>query len=118
MSPAARPLPPSALAELLALKAAGTISGSAAKEVLAVMVETGRAAAEIVRERGLEQVSDESALAAEVDAVIASHPDEVAAFRGGKQGLIGFFVGQVMKRTGGQANPQLVNQLVREKLAG
>ena len=118
LSPEPRPLSPTALAELLALKAGGTISGSAAKEVLAVMVETRRGAAEIVHERGLEQVSDESALAAEVDAVIAAHPDEVAAFRGGKQGLLGFFVGLVMKRTGGQANPQLVNRLLREKLAG
>jgi aspartyl-tRNA(Asn)/glutamyl-tRNA(Gln) amidotransferase subunit B len=116
--PGPRPFPPAALAELLALKAGGTISGSAAKEVLAVMVETGRGPAEIVRERGLEQVSDESALAAQIDAVIAEHPDEVATYRGGKQGLIGFFVGQVMKRTGGQANPQLVNRLLREKLAG
>jgi aspartyl-tRNA(Asn)/glutamyl-tRNA(Gln) amidotransferase subunit B len=118
LTPDPRPLPPSELAELLALKAAGTISGSAAKEVLAAMVETGRSAAAIVRERGLEQVSDESALAAEVDAVIAAHPNEVAAYRAGKQGLIGFFVGQVMKRTGGQANPQLVNRILREKLAG
>ncbi len=118
LSPEPRPISPAALAELLALKAAGTISGSAAKEVLAVIVETRRGAGEIVRERGLEQVSDEDALGAEIDAVIAAHPDEVAAFRGGKQGLIGFFVGQVMKRTGGQANPQLVNRLLREKLVG
>ena len=82
------------------------------------MVETGKGAAEIVAERGLAQVSDEAALEAEVDAVIAAHPAEVAAYRGGKQGLMGFFVGQVMKRTGGQANPQLVNRLLREKLAG
>ena len=118
LSPEPRPLAPAALAGLLALKAEGAISGSVAKEVLAVMVETGKGAAEIVRERGLEQVSDADALAAEVDAVIATHPDEVAAFRGGKQGLIGFFVGQVMKRTGGQANPELVNRILREKLAG
>ena len=117
LTPAPLPLAPAALAELLELKAAGTISGSAAKEVLAAMVETGKDAVEIVREQGLEQVSDSAALSAEIDAVIAGHPDEVAAYRGGKQGLIGFFVGQVMKRTGGQANPQLVNQLLREKLA-
>jgi aspartyl-tRNA(Asn)/glutamyl-tRNA(Gln) amidotransferase subunit B len=118
LGPAARPLAPAALAGLLALKAAGTISGSVAKEVLAAMVETGKDAAEIVRERGLEQVSDSAALSAEIDAVIAAHPEQVAAYRGGKQGLIGFFVGQVMKRTGGQANPQLVNRLLREKLGG
>ena len=118
LAPEPRPVAPERLAELLRLKAEGRISGSAAKEVLALMAETGRGAAELVRERGLEQVSDADALTAEVDAVIAAYPDEVAAFRGGKQGLIGFFVGQVMKRTDGQANPQLVNQILREKLAG
>ena len=118
LAPAPEPLAPAALAELLALKAEGKISGSVAKEVLALMVETGKGAAEIVAERGLAQVSDEAALEAEVDAVIAAHPAEVGAYRGGKQGLMGFFVGQVMKRTGGQANPQVVNRLLREKLAG
>jgi aspartyl-tRNA(Asn)/glutamyl-tRNA(Gln) amidotransferase subunit B len=118
LEPRPEPLAPTALAELLALKADGTISGSVAKEVLALMVESGRGAAEIVSERGLAQVSDEAALEAEVAAVVAAHPAEVAAYRGGKQGLMGFFVGQVMKRTGGQANPQIVNQLLREKLAG
>jgi len=118
LAPAPEPLAPAALAELLALKAEGRISGSAAKEVLTLMVETGKGAAEIVAERGLAQVSDEAALEAEVDAVIADHPAEVGAYRGGKQGLMGFFVGQVMKRTGGQANPQVVNRLLREKLAG
>lgn len=118
LEPEPRPLAPERLAALLALKAEGRISGSAAKDVLAAMVETGRDPAAIVAERGLEQVSDADALAAEIDAVIADHPDEVAAFRGGKQGLIGFFVGQVMQRTGGQANPQLVNQILRDKLAG
>jgi aspartyl-tRNA(Asn)/glutamyl-tRNA(Gln) amidotransferase subunit B len=118
LAPQPRPLAPAALAGLLTLKAAGTISGSVAKEVLSAMVETGRDAAEIVRERGLEQVSDSAALSTEIDAVIAAHPDEVVAYRGGKHGLIGFFVGQVMKRTGGQANPGLVNRLLKEKLAG
>jgi aspartyl-tRNA(Asn)/glutamyl-tRNA(Gln) amidotransferase subunit B len=118
LGPEPRPVAPGALAELLTLKAEGKVSGSAAKEVLALMAETGKSPAEIVRERGLEQVSDAAALESEVDAVLAAHPAEVAAFRSGKQGLIGFFVGHVMKRTGGQANPQLVNQLLREKLAG
>lgn len=118
LAPIPQPLAPAALVDLLALKAEGKISGSVAKEVLALMVETGKAAAEIVSERGLAQVSDEAALEAEVAAVIVDHPAEVAAYRGGKQGLMGFFVGQVMKRTGGQANPQVVNRLLREKLAG
>jgi aspartyl-tRNA(Asn)/glutamyl-tRNA(Gln) amidotransferase subunit B len=118
LEPRPEPLAPTALADLLALKAEGKISGSVAKEVLAHMVESGKGAAEVVSERGLAQVSDEGALEADVDAVIAAHPAEVAAYRGGKQGLMGFFVGQVMKRTGGQANPQVVNRLLREKLAG
>jgi aspartyl-tRNA(Asn)/glutamyl-tRNA(Gln) amidotransferase subunit B len=116
LAPEPRPLAPVALAELLALKADGKISGSVAKDVLARMVETGKGAAAVVAEEGLAQVSDEGALAADVDAVIAAHPAEVEAYRGGKQGLIGFFVGQVMKRTSGQANPQVVNRLLREKL--
>jgi aspartyl-tRNA(Asn)/glutamyl-tRNA(Gln) amidotransferase subunit B len=118
LDPEPEPLSPTALAELLALKGDGRISGSVAKEVLALMVESGKRAADIVAERGLAQVSDASELEAEVEAVIAAHPAEVAAYRGGKQGLMGFFVGQVMKRTGGQANPQIVNRLLREKLAG
>ena len=118
LTPAPEPLAPAALVELLALKADGKISGSVAKEVLALMVETRKGAAEIVAERGLAQVSDEAALEAEVEAVIAAHPAEVAAYRGGKKGLMGFFVGQVMKRTGGQANPQVVNGILREKLGG
>ncbi|HYO45688.1 MAG TPA: Asp-tRNA(Asn)/Glu-tRNA(Gln) amidotransferase subunit GatB [Gemmatimonadota bacterium] len=118
IEPEPRPVAPGRLAELLKLKSDGRISGSAAKEVLALMAETGKGPTEIVRERGLEQLSDAAALEAEIDAVIAAHPTEVAAFRGGKQGLIGFFVGHVMKRTGGQANPQLVNRLLRDKLAG
>jgi aspartyl-tRNA(Asn)/glutamyl-tRNA(Gln) amidotransferase subunit B len=116
LTPEPRPVAPADLAELLRLKSAGTISGSAAKEVLAVMVETGRSPAEIVRERGLEQVSDVDALSAHVEAVVEAHPDEVAAYRGGKNGLLGFFVGQVMRRTQGKADPQLANRLLRERL--
>ena len=82
------------------------------------MVETGGDPAAIVQERGLDQVSDADLLAAEIDAVLAAHPDEVSAYRGGKEGLMGFFVGQVMRRTRGKANPQLVNELLRARLAG
>jgi aspartyl-tRNA(Asn)/glutamyl-tRNA(Gln) amidotransferase subunit B len=118
LEPDPAPVSPRDLAALLALKADGTVSGSAAKEVLLAMVETGRSPGEIVEERGLRQVSDAGALASEVDAVIAAHPEEVDAYRSGKEGLLGFFVGQVMRRTRGQANPQLVNDLLRERLAG
>lgn len=117
LEPEPQPLSPEHLEALLRLKSEGTISGSAAKEVLAVVVETGRDPASIIEERGLAQVSDEAALEAEVDAVLAAHPDEVAAYRAGKEGLIGFFVGQVMRRTSGKANPQLVNEIVRNRLA-
>jgi aspartyl-tRNA(Asn)/glutamyl-tRNA(Gln) amidotransferase subunit B len=118
LEPTPRPVAPVDLAELLVLKSRGTISGSAAKEVLLAMVESGRPAVEIVAQRGLEQVSDIATLTAEIDAVIEVHPDEVEAYRGGKAGLLGFFVGQVMRRTKGKADPQLVNRLLRERLDG
>lgn len=116
LDPAPSPVSPDDLAEILRLKAAGTISGNAAKEVLDAVVETGRDPAEVVAEEGLEQVSDEAALAAEVEAAIEAHPDKVDEYRGGKTGLLGFFVGQVMRATGGRADPQLVNRLLRERL--
>ena len=116
LEPEPRPVSPERLAELLHLKAGGRISGSAAKDVLEIMAETGRPAADIVAERGLEQVSDETALAGEIDAIVAAHPDEVAAYRGGKEGLLGFFVGQVMRRTKGRANPRLLNDLLKSRL--
>ncbi|MGH7543516.1 MAG: Asp-tRNA(Asn)/Glu-tRNA(Gln) amidotransferase subunit GatB [Gemmatimonadota bacterium] len=116
LEPEAAPVTPERLASLLDLKASGRISGSAAKEVLAGMVETDGDPAEIVRARGLAQVSDGDALGAEIDAVLADHPEKVAAYRSGKEGLIGFFVGQVMRRTGGKANPQLVNVLLKTRL--
>ncbi len=116
LDPAPAPVSPDHLAEILRLKADGTISGNAAKEVLDAVVESGREPADVVAEEGLEQVSDEAALAAEVDAAIEAHPDKVDEYRGGKTGLLGFFVGQVMRATGGRADPQLVNRLLRERL--
>ncbi|MGH7571055.1 MAG: Asp-tRNA(Asn)/Glu-tRNA(Gln) amidotransferase subunit GatB [Gemmatimonadota bacterium] len=116
LGPDPRPLSPEHLEALLRLKSDGTISGSAAKEVLAAVVETGRDPVSIVEERGLGQVSDADALETEVLAVLEAHPVEVAAYRAGKDGLIGFFVGQVMRRTKGKANPKLVNELLRDRL--
>ncbi|HET9582207.1 MAG TPA: Asp-tRNA(Asn)/Glu-tRNA(Gln) amidotransferase subunit GatB [Gemmatimonadota bacterium] len=116
LEPEPSPLSPERLAALLRLKSEGAISGSAAKEVLAAVVDTGRDPAAVVEERGLAQVSDTGALEAEIDAVLEAHPDEVAAYRAGKEGLMGFFVGQVMRRTRGKANPQRVNELLRERL--
>ncbi len=95
----------------------GTISGRTAKEVFEMMLETGKTAATIVEEKGLRQVSDEGAIAAAIDQVLAANPDKVAEFKGGKDKLFGFFVGQVMKATGGKANPAKVNELLKRKLS-
>ena len=95
----------------------GTISGRTAKEVFEMMLETGKTAAAIVEEKGLRQVSDEGAIAAAIDQVLAANPDKVAEFKGGKDKLFGFFVGQVMKATGGKANPAKVNELLKRKLS-
>ena len=107
-----------ALARLLALIDDGTISARTAKDVLAMMVETGDAPDAIVEAQGLRQISDTAALEAILDGLMAQFPDKVAAYRSGKTGLRGFFVGQVMRATQGQANPQLVQQLVTAKLEG
>jgi aspartyl-tRNA(Asn)/glutamyl-tRNA(Gln) amidotransferase subunit B len=107
---------PARLAGLLALLEAGTISGKIAKQVLPEMIASGRDAREIVEARGLLQVSDEGALAAVVDETIAACPDEARRYREGKTKLLGFFVGEVMKRTQGKANPALVNKLLKERL--
>jgi aspartyl-tRNA(Asn)/glutamyl-tRNA(Gln) amidotransferase subunit B len=108
---------PGNLAALFKLVDDGTISGTMAKSVFEAMYESGKPAAEIVQEQGLRQISDETALANAIDQVIAENPQEVEEFRHGKEKLLGFFMGQVMKRTQGKANPQGVNKLLREKLA-
>jgi len=106
------------LAELLALQYDGTISGRLAKDVFAAMVETGRGPATIVAERGLRQVTDTGAIDGAIDAVLAAQAEKVAEYRAGKEKLFGFFVGQVMKATQGKANPALLNERLRQKLAG
>jgi glutaminyl-tRNA synthetase len=95
----------------------GSISGPAAKEVFAEMMQRGGDPMQIIAERGLSQVSDEGAIAAIVDDVLAANPDKVAAFRGGKTALIGFFVGQVVRASQGKANPQVVQKLLAERLS-
>ena len=95
-----------------------SISGTMAKTVFDAMYETGKAAAEIVQEKGLRQISDEHALVAAIEQVLVSNPSEVAEFRAGREKLLSFFMGQVMKATQGKANPQAVNKLLRERLAG
>jgi aspartyl-tRNA(Asn)/glutamyl-tRNA(Gln) amidotransferase subunit B len=109
---------PENLAELLTLVDDGTISGTMAKTVFDGMYETGKAAAEIVQEKGLRQISDENALIAAIKQVLINNPKEVDEFRAGREKLLSFFMGQVMKATQGKANPQAVNKLLREKLAG
>jgi aspartyl-tRNA(Asn)/glutamyl-tRNA(Gln) amidotransferase subunit B len=110
------PIRPDHLAALLRLQDAGTISGKIAKELFERMARTGEDPEVIVREEGLVQVADSSALSAAVEEVVAKHPQAVADFREGKRQSLGFLVGQVMKVTQGKANPQLVNQLLLERL--
>jgi aspartyl-tRNA(Asn)/glutamyl-tRNA(Gln) amidotransferase subunit B len=110
------PLAPRALAGLVRLVDQGTISSSIAKDVFAKMYDSGRSADEIVAAEALAQIGDESALVAIVRNVIAAHADAVAQYRAGKQTTFGFLVGQVMKRSGGKANPKLANELLRREL--
>lgn len=112
------PVSAQGLGGLLDLIADGTISGRIAKEVFEGMVEEGRDAAAIVEERGLKQVSDTGEIEAIVDRVLAESPENVAAYKGGKDKLMGWFVGQVMKATQGKANPGLVNQVLKGRLDG
>jgi aspartyl-tRNA(Asn)/glutamyl-tRNA(Gln) amidotransferase subunit B len=112
------PITPSQLGELVGLIGDGTISGRIAKDVFAEMVETGGNAATIIEEKGLKQVSDTGAIEAMIDDVLAANQDKVDEYRGGKDKLFGFFVGQVMKASKGQANPGMVNQLLKSKLDG
>ena len=112
------PVSAAALGELIDLIADGTVSGRLAKEVFAAMVETGAGPARLVEERGLRQVTDSGAIEQAIAAVLAAQADKVAEFRAGKEKLFGFFVGQVMKATGGKANPATLNDLLRRKLAG
>ena len=104
------------LGELLDLLGNKTISGKIAKTVFEDMFETGRDASVIVEEKGLVQITDASAIESEVQAVIDENPEQTAAFRGGNDKLFGWFVGQVMKRTQGKANPAMVNQALKKLL--
>ena len=107
---------PRRLAALLRLIDSGEISGKIAKRVFEEIYRTGADPERIVADKGLRQVSDEGELARTIDAVLAEHPKEAAAYRAGKKKLLGFFVGQVMRKTGGKANPGKVNALLKEKL--
>jgi aspartyl-tRNA(Asn)/glutamyl-tRNA(Gln) amidotransferase subunit B len=110
------PVTPGQAAELLALVADGTLSGSLAKQVFEVMLETGDAPGKIVEERGLKQTSDTGAIEAVIAEVLAKNPNQLEQYRGGKVALFGFFVGQTMKAMGGKANPGVVNELLKKAL--
>ena len=110
------PVDPGQAAALLALVADGTLSGSLAKKVFEVMLETGADPAAIVEERGLKQTSDTGAIEAVIADVLAKNPNQLEQYRAGKQALFGFFVGQTMKAMGGKANPAVVNDLLRKAL--
>ncbi len=110
------PVSADALSGLLGLMADDTISGRIAKDVFDDMFETGKAAKDIVKDKGLEQITDSGEIEAAVDKIIAANPDQVADFQGGNEKAIGWFVGQVMQATGGKANPKMVNDLLRKKL--
>jgi aspartyl-tRNA(Asn)/glutamyl-tRNA(Gln) amidotransferase subunit B len=112
----AAPVGPQALAALLALVADQTISGKIAKDVFDKMWTSGRGAREIVEAEGLTQVTDSAAIEAACRAAIEKNPKQVTDYRAGKEHLLGFFVGQVMKATQGKANPVLVNQILKQLL--
>ena len=111
------PVQPENLAALVKLIEDDTISGKIAKTVFEEMFATGGEPAGIVASKGLEQVTDEGALKAAVDEVLAGHPKELEQYKSGKTKLLGFFMGQVMKATGGKANPQVVQEVLQEKLS-
>ncbi|OYW21986.1 MAG: aspartyl/glutamyl-tRNA amidotransferase subunit B, partial [Sphingomonas sp. 12-62-6] len=110
------PVSPAQAAELLGLVANGTLSGSLAKQVFEIMLETGQNAGVIVEERGLKQTSDTGAIEAVIADILAANADKVDQFKAGKEALFGFFVGQTMKAMGGKANPGVVNELLRKAL--
>jgi Asp-tRNA(Asn)/Glu-tRNA(Gln) amidotransferase B subunit len=110
------PLTGSGLAALLQVVTSGAITGVAAKEVFAEMVRNGGDPRVIIADRGLAQVSDEGAIKSIIDKVLAANPDKVEQYRGGKTGLLGFFIGQVMRSSAGKANPQVIQQLLGDRL--
>ena len=94
----------------------GQISGKMAKEVFEEMYRTKKTAADIVKAKGLTQISDEGELAKIVEEIVNANPDNVAKFKAGKTNVMGFFVGEIMKATKGKANPGVINKLLKEKL--
>ncbi len=112
----ASPVSPAQGAELLGLMADGTLSGPLSKQVFEIMLETGDDSAKIVEEKGLKQTSDTGEIESVIADVLSANADKVEEYRGGKDKLFGFFVGQTMKAMGGKANPAVVNQILKDKL--
>jgi len=110
------PIEPPMLAEMIRMIEKGEISGKIAKTVFQEMYKTGKPPKQIVQEKNLVQVTDEGAIVKIVDQVLAAHPDQVEEYRGGREKVLGFFVGQVMKASKGKANPALVNKILKQKL--
>lgn len=111
------PITPERLVSVVSLADEGKISKSQQKEVFSLMLDEDRDPEDIIKEKGFEQVSDQGAIEAVVEKVLSDNPDKVEQYKGGKTGLIGFFVGQCMKEMKGQGNPQIINQLLSEKLS-
>lgn len=112
------PVSASGLAELIKILGTGAINNNQAKEVLVEMFVSGGSAADVIKEKGFEQISDEAAIEKIVDEIIKTNENQVSAYRGGNEKLFGFFVGQVMKASQGKANPRIVNEVLGRKLPG
>jgi len=110
------PVSPAALIELLKLIESGTISGNIAKGVFEEMYQTQNSATSIVEKKGLKQITDSSAIEKIVEEVLQANPSQVEELKGGKEKVLGFLVGQVMKLSKGKANPGMVNKLIKEKI--
>ncbi|HMD14100.1 MAG TPA: Asp-tRNA(Asn)/Glu-tRNA(Gln) amidotransferase subunit GatB, partial [Bacteroidota bacterium] len=112
------PITAKSLADMIRLIDEGAINGKMAKEIVEDMYKTGKTPQTIIKEKGLVQITDEGELIESITSIIKANPNQLADYRGGKEKLFGFFVGQVMKATHGKANPQLVNELLKKMLAG
>jgi aspartyl-tRNA(Asn)/glutamyl-tRNA(Gln) amidotransferase subunit B len=112
------PVTPAALADMIKLIEAGTISGKMAKEIIAEMYKSGRPPQTIIAEKGLVQITDEAMITGLIADIMAANPDQLTQYRSGKDKLFGFFVGQAMKATQGKANPQIINELLKKMLGG
>jgi len=111
------PVSSDSLGQLLDLMADNTISGRIAKDVFEIMVESGDDPGKIVKDKGLEQITDTGEIEGVIDQIIADNPKQVEQFKGGNEKIAGWFVGQAMKATGGKANPQAVNEILKKKLS-